>query len=65
MYQQNETDMKAIKKITITKEQMLKMERAISRTIEIESGMRINHNKVHKSKKSYNRQENKKLANFY
>ena len=63
MYQQNETDMKA--KTKITKEQMLKMERAISRTIEIESGMRINHNKVHKSKKSYNRQESKKLTNFY
>ena len=63
MYQQNETDMKA--KTKITKEQMLKMERAISRTIEIESGMRINHNKVHKSKKSYNRQESKKLTNFF
>ena len=57
--------MKAIKKMTITKEQMLKMERAISRTIEIESGMRINYNNVYKSKKYYNRQENKKLANSY
>jgi len=57
--------MKAIKKMTITKEQQLKMERAISRTIEIESGMRINYNNVYKSKKSYNRQENKKLANSY
>ena len=57
--------MKAIKKMTITREQQLKMERAISRTIEIESGMRINHNNVHKSKKSYNRQENKKLTNSY
>jgi hypothetical protein len=57
--------MKAIKKMTITKEQQLKMERAISRIIEIESGMRINYNNVHKSKKSYNRQENKRLANSY
>jgi hypothetical protein len=54
--------MKAMK---ITKEQQLKMERAISRTIEIESGMRINYNNVQKIKKSYNRQENKKIANFY
>ena len=57
--------MKAIKKMTITREQQLKMERAISRTIEIESGMRINYNNVYKSKKYYNRQENKKLANSY
>ena len=55
--------MKAKKKIT--KEQILKMERAISRNIEIESGMRINHNKVHKSKKAYSRQENKKISNFF
>ena len=32
---------------------------------ELENGLRINHHKVHKSKKSYNRQENKRLANSY
>ncbi len=63
LHTQNKTDMKA--KTKITKEQMLKMERAISRNIELENGLRINHHKVHKSKKSYNRQENKKLANYY
>jgi len=52
-------------KTKITREQVLKMERAISRNIELENGMRINHHKVHKSKKAYNRQENKKLANYY
>ncbi len=52
-------------KTKITKEQVLTMERAISRNIELENGLRINHHKVHKSKKAYNRQDNKKIANFY
>jgi hypothetical protein len=54
-----------MKTTKITKEQVLKIERAISRNIELENGLRLNHNRVHKSKKSYNRQENKKVANFY
>lgn len=52
-------------KTKITKEQMLKIDRAARREAEIEFGLRINHHKVHKSKKSYNRQESKKVANFY
>ena len=52
-------------KTKITKEQMLKIERAARREAEIEFGLRVNHHKVHKSKKAYNRQESKKLANFY
>lgn len=61
----NTNTMKKLKPIKISKEQILTMERAISRNIEIESGMRINHNKVHKSKKAYSRQENKKISNFF
>lgn len=48
-------------KTKITKEQILVIERAARRTVEIEFGLRVNHHKVHKSKKSYNRQENKKI----
>lgn len=47
-------------KMTITVEQQMKMNRAISREIELENNMRINHNRVHKSKKAYNRKESKK-----
>ena len=54
-----------MKNTKITKEQILKMERAISRKIELENNMRINYNKVHKSKKAYNRQESKKISNFF
>lgn len=39
----------------ITKEQILKIERSISRKIEIENGLRINHHRVQKSKKTYSR----------
>ena len=42
-------------------EQMLKMERAIRREIELENGMRINHKRVHQSKKTYNRKRNKRF----
>ena len=52
------TNMKAMK---ITKEQILTMNRKISREIELENNMRINHNNVHKSKKSYNRQKSKQI----
>ena len=52
--------MKAINKITITKEQLLKIDRAARRTAYIESGMGAFKNKAHKSKKDYNRQEYKK-----
>ena len=38
--------------ITITVEAQMKMERAISRNMEIESGNRVSHNRVHKTKKT-------------
>jgi len=43
---------------TLSVERMLKMEAAIRREIELESGMRINHKRVHKSKKTYTRKGN-------
>lgn len=52
-------------KTKITKDDFLKIERAARREAEIEFGLRINHKRVHKSKKAYNRQENKKLAINY
>lgn len=45
----------------ITKEQILNMERSIRRSIDIEQGFRPMSNKVHKSKKSYNRQSSKRI----
>lgn len=39
----------------IIKNQILKIDRAISRANEIENGLRINHNRVHVSKKTYSR----------
>jgi len=57
--------MKAQKKMTITKEQLLKIDRAARRIANIENGISNFKHKVHKSKKDYNRQENKKIANSY
>jgi len=57
--------MKATKKMTITKEQMLKIDRAARRIANIENGIANFKHKVHKTAKDYNRQENKKIANFY
>jgi len=48
-------------KTKITKEQILVIERAARRNVEIELGLRVNHHKVHTSKKWYNRQESKKI----
>ncbi len=39
----------------VSLEQMLTMDRAISREMEIQSGSRINHHRVIASKKTYNR----------
>lgn len=44
-----------MKPIRITKEQLYKMNRKAGRDIEIEEGKRVNHKKVHKSKKTYTR----------
>jgi hypothetical protein len=48
-----------MKPIKITKEQLLTMERKARREAELEVG-RINYKRVHKSKKTYNRQKAKK-----
>ena len=61
----NTNTMKKLKPIKITKEQILTMERATSRMIELENNLRINHHRVHKNKKAYSRQENKKISNFF
>lgn len=52
---------KSNKNMKITTEQIMVMNRKISRDIELENNLRINHNKVHKSKKAYNRKESKKI----
>lgn len=41
--------------ISITKEQILKMNKAASRNAEIESGLRMPTTRVYKSEKAYNR----------
>jgi hypothetical protein len=50
-----------MKPMKISKKQIIVMNKAISREIEIENNLRINHHKVHKSAKSYNRQRNKQI----
>lgn len=45
----------------ITSEQVMVMNRAISRDIEISNGMRINHHKAHKMKTDYNRKQAKRI----
>jgi len=52
---------KSNKNMKITTEQIMVMNRKISRDIELENNLRINHHKVHKSKKAYNRKESKKI----
>ena len=48
-------------KIKISKEQTLKMNKAASRQIQIESGFGFSSHRVHKSVKDYNRREYKKI----
>ena len=59
MYYQTTTKMKNFK---ITKDDILKMERAARRNAEIEAGLygAFTKNKVHKSKKSYTRKDKHK-----
>ena len=45
----------------ITKEQQYKMHRIANREFELENNLRINHKRVHKSKKSYNRKNFKQI----
>jgi hypothetical protein len=46
----------------ITKDQILKNERKVRRENDIEQGFKPMGNRVHKSKKSYNRKENKNFS---
>jgi hypothetical protein len=46
---------------TLTVEAILKMEAKIRRDEEIQTGMRINHHRVEKSKKTYNRKDKHKM----
>jgi len=54
--------MKATKKMTITKEQVLKIERASRRIANIELDITTFKHKVHKTAKDYNRKESKKIC---
>jgi hypothetical protein len=49
----------------ITQDQHIKMQRKIERDLQIELGMNFSRHRVHKTKKDYNRKENKKILNFY
>lgn len=51
--------------IKISKEQLHQMERAARRDAEIQMQMPRVHHSVHKSKKDYNRSQNKKLAKVW
>lgn len=63
MHYQNKQVM--AKSFKITKEDVYKMERAARRNAEIELQLpRVKHS-VHKSKKDYNRQENKKWSKVW
>ena len=63
MYTQlNKPIMKATKKMTITKEQVLKIERASRRIANIELDITTFKHKVHKTAKDYNRKESKKIC---
>lgn len=46
---------------TLKVQDILKMEAKIRRDEEIQSGMRINHHRVEKSKKTYNRKDKHKM----
>ena len=50
-----------IKVGTITKKQILNINRAVGRELEIEAQTRVSYNRVFKSKKAYNRQSAKKV----
>ena len=45
----------------LSKEQQMKMNRKIERELLIELCMNFNRHRVHKTKKDYNRQENKRI----
>jgi hypothetical protein len=48
-------------KMKITKDQVMVMNRTISRNLELENGNRINHHKAHKMATDYNRQKYKQF----
>ncbi len=47
--------------MTITKKQLITIEKAKNRRADIENGANKNHHRVHKTKKDYNRREGKKV----
>lgn len=49
-------------KMKITKDQVMVMNRAISREIELENGNRVNHHKAHKMATDYDRKKEKKVT---
>jgi len=51
----------SIKFEKLSKEQQVKINRKIERDFQIEIGMNFNRCRVHKTKKDYNRKENKKI----
>ena len=51
-------------KMKITKEQMMVMNRSISRDLELENG-RVNHHKAHKLATDFNRKKEKKVIFDY
>lgn len=53
--------MKSAKIGKLSKEQQMKINRKIERELQIELGMNFNRHRVHKTKKDYNRQENKRI----
>lgn len=48
-------------KMKISKEQMMVMNRTISRNLELENGNRVNHHKAHKLATDYNRKKSKRV----
>lgn len=53
--------MKANKKMKITVEQQMVMNRTVNRTLELANGLRINHHKAHKMATDYNRKKEKRV----
>jgi hypothetical protein len=56
--------MKVLKVGSISVKQLLTIERAIRREIELENGLRINYKRVQKSKKTYSRKGKHLTASF-
>ena len=55
---------KQIKIGTISKEELRKIDRKISREIDIEENLNVSYNRVHKSQKSYTRKDKHRGIDF-